>query len=114
MEYKNVLADFAQRTLDNLCHIRAVEQAQRDAGIPLERLSAFPLTQQVNSLLGLVVFPKEGYRAHIPDKTLEQLVEDGWPYPQIRRPNPTCTATKRHVEQRAIALILSAIVLSIN
>ena len=76
MEYKDVLADFAHRTLQNLAHIRRLEQEQRDCGVPLECLSAFPVTQQVNSLLGLVVFPKEGYKEHIPNKTLAELVAE--------------------------------------
>ena len=100
MEYKDVLADFARRTLENLSRIRALEQEQRDAGIPLERLSAFSVTQQVNSFLGLVVFPKEGYEDDIPEKTLEQLVLDGWPSPEITRPTPTCSAPHRPAERR--------------
>lgn len=88
MQYKDVLADFAHRTLQNLAHIRRREQDQRDCGVPLECLSAFPVTQQVNSLLGLVVFPKEGYKEHIPNKTLAELVAEGWPQLSITRPHP--------------------------
>jgi hypothetical protein len=100
MEYKDVLADFARRTLENLSLIRGLEQGQREAGVPLERLAVFPVTQQVNSLLGLVVFPKEGYSDHIPHKTLEQLVADGWLSPEITRPAPACSATHKALGQR--------------
>jgi len=101
MEYKDVLADFAHRTLQNLAHIRRLEQEQRDCGVPLECLSAFPVTQQVNSLLGLVVFPKEGYKEHIPNKTLAELVAEGWPRLLITRPHPECVAERKPATRRA-------------
>ncbi len=101
MKYKYVLADFARRTLQNLAHIRRLEQEQRDCGTPLECLSAFPVTQQVNSLLGLVVFPKEGVKKPIPNKTLAELVAEGWPQILITRLNPICTAERRPATQRA-------------
>jgi hypothetical protein len=101
MEYKDVLADFARRTLQNLTHIRRLEEEQRDSGVSLECLSAFPVTQQVNSLLGLVVFSKEGYKKHIPKKTLVELVAEGWPQLRISRPYPECTAERKPTTQRA-------------
>lgn len=91
MEYKDFLADFARRTLTNLEHIRRLEQNERDQGIQPECLTAFPVTQQVNSLLGLVVFPREGYEQHIPDKTIAELLGEGWPKLTITHPNPMCS-----------------------
>ena len=103
MEYndKDVLADFARRTLENLDHIRRLEEEQKASGVSLEFLSAFPTTQQVNSLLGLVVFPKEGYKKHIPTKTLAELVAEGWPKLNIEYPYPKCTAERKPTTQRA-------------
>ncbi len=100
MEYKDVLVDFARRTLMNVNHIRQLEQEQRNSGTSLECLSAFSVTQQVNSLLGLIVFPKEGYKEHIPNKTLSELVAEGWPQLHITRPYPRCTAKRRPAIQR--------------
>jgi hypothetical protein len=100
MEYKDVLADFARRTLQNLAYIRRLEEAQKDSGVSLECLSAFPVTQQVNSLLGLIVFPKENYQKHIPKKTLAELVAEGWPSLRITRPYPECTAEGKPTAQR--------------
>lgn len=100
MEYKDVLSEFAERTLANLEKIRTLEQQERSRGVTPARLTVFPITQQVNSLLGLVVFPKEGYQKHIPQKTIAQLVAEGWPSLPITRPNPICNVERKTIDRR--------------
>lgn len=51
MEYTNFIVDFARRTLLNLDYM----QAQADRGVE----DVYPVTQLWNSLLGLVVLPRE-------------------------------------------------------
>lgn len=59
MEYQHIIRDFAQRTRINLAHNE--------------------VTQLVNSLLGLLVFPKERYYYSIPEIPLSTLEELGFP-----------------------------------
>lgn len=76
MIYKpdRVVQDFAQRTLDNLTAIRRL----RAEGQPV-----YEVTQLVNSLLGLLVFPKEEFFEVIPRTPLHQLKQEGWPVPRV-------------------------------
>ncbi|MBK9629263.1 MAG: hypothetical protein IPO56_16625 [Flavobacteriales bacterium] len=73
MGYKeDTFKDFARRTLANL---RAVE-APRTAGAD----DVYEVTQLINSMLGLVTFPKEEDR--VPDVDLHELVgKRSWPAP---------------------------------
>lgn len=73
MEYRNVIRDFAERTRANL---ELVERTAADPGG-----SAHEFTQLVNSMLGLLVFPKEEYYTRIPRDSLKQLRKKGWPVP---------------------------------
>ena len=62
MMYEEVVLDFALRTRKNL---EAIEALQRlDAGV-------FEVTQQINSMLGLLVFPQQEYVESIPKTPLE-------------------------------------------
>ena len=61
MEYQQVLEDFAERTLRNLERIRSIEDEERRNGRLPKEFSVYAVTQQLNSLLGLIVFPKETY-----------------------------------------------------
>lgn len=71
MEYQNeVIIDFARRTRANLEFIEHAEKCGE---------SVFEVTQLANSLLGLLVFPREHYMERIPDTPLPELVEQGWP-----------------------------------
>ena len=70
MEYQNVIRDFAQRTRINLAHIE---------GSLSEGDEVYEVTQLVNSLLGLLVFPKERYYYSIPEIPLSTLDVLGWP-----------------------------------
>jgi hypothetical protein len=76
MMYEDVVADFAKRTRRNL---RAVEDLQ-DQGHEV-----FEVTQLINSMLGLLVFPREEFVGRIPKIPLTELKAQGWPVPQARR-----------------------------
>jgi hypothetical protein len=69
-----LVAEFAHRTTINLHAIRTL----RDQGAEV-----FEVTQLISSLLGLLVFPREHYLDYIPDKSLDELVADGWPIPRV-------------------------------
>jgi hypothetical protein len=43
----------------------------------------FEVTQLINSLLGLLVFPQQQYMQSIERIPLEELVQAGWPIPQV-------------------------------
>ena len=71
MDYQSeYIIDFAKRTRQ---HLERIEQLQR-SGEPV-----FEVTQLVNSLLGLLVFPQQTYFNHIPETPLSELHEQGWP-----------------------------------
>jgi hypothetical protein len=90
---------FAQHTLDNL------EIIERD--LPVD--SKFhPITQLINSLVGLVVFIHEReFVRHVADLRLSELVGKGWPRVQIdkddeKRPTEALGDFVRHL-RNAIA-----------
>ena len=71
MDYqKEFIIDFARRTRRNLEFIEAAEKQGEDV---------LEVTQLANSLLGLLVFPREHYMKTIPNTPLSKLVEQGWP-----------------------------------
>ena len=74
MNYDSVIRDFAQRTRTNL---RIIEDLQAKGG------EAYEVTQLVNSMLGLLVFPKERVFDQIPQTSLSDLEADGWPIPRV-------------------------------
>jgi len=74
MMYENVIKDFAKRTKKNLA---IIEQLHKNGK------QAYETTQLVNSCLGLLVFPREHFIKRIPEIPMEQLIEDGWPEPQV-------------------------------
>ena len=71
MEYTHFIADFSRRTLQNLDHI----QAQAWGGDE----DVYPVTQLWNSLLGLVVLPRERDLTRIPRIPMTDLWSQGWP-----------------------------------
>jgi len=75
MNYTNVVRDFAFRTQKNLEAIDALVAAHGDA---------FEVTQLINSMLGLLVFPQQKYVEDIPKTPLAELARTGWPIPQVR------------------------------
>jgi hypothetical protein len=74
MNYESVVRDFAERTRKNL---RTIEDLQAKGG------EAYEVTQLVNSMLGLLVFPRERFIARIPQTSLSDLEADGWPVPKV-------------------------------
>ena len=71
MEYKILIADFAERTLVNLDHVQ--EQVARG------NKGAFEVTQLRNSLLGLIVAPHEREMRRIPTTRMNRLCAQDWP-----------------------------------
>ncbi len=75
MNYQDVVKDFARRTRDNLI---AVDQ------LKAEGHNVYELTQLVNSMLGLLIFPQQKYVNKIPKTSLAVLAHAGWPIPRVR------------------------------
>lgn len=72
MEYTtDFIADFAQRTLRNLDRVQA-QASSGDEGV-------YPVTQLWNSLLGLIVLPRERDLRRIPRIPMTELWSQGWP-----------------------------------
>lgn len=76
MMYEDIIADFAKRTEANLRTIRRI--ASQGGAMP-----AFEVTQLVNSMLGLLVFPQQRYLARIPETPIADLANNGWPIPSV-------------------------------
>ena len=72
MKYdKSVVKDFARRTQINLSLINSIKDRQKT--------EVYEVTQLINSMLGLLVFPMATFYQKLPDKSLAQLEEEGWP-----------------------------------
>jgi hypothetical protein len=78
MQYsdENLLWDYAQRTRKNLEFIERTVREQPEAEL-------FEVTQLINSLLGLLVFPFERLRDQIPTTSLADLRAQGWVVPEV-------------------------------
>ena len=76
MEYKNIVKDFARRTRSNLNLIKSLQELEPG-------IEVYEVTQLINSMLGLLVFPQQRYVNEIPKTTLRDLVEQGWPIPRV-------------------------------
>jgi hypothetical protein len=76
MEYQTLIKDFAQRTYHNLKTIRKIQAEHSEYQI-------YEVTLLINSMLGLLVFPRENFIKHIPRTPLSELEAQGWPIPQI-------------------------------
>ena len=77
MEYQNVVKDFAMRTRENLEIIRRLQRENPDYEV-------YEVTQLINSMLGLLIFPQQRYVNGIPQTPLAELAEQGWPAPKTR------------------------------
>lgn len=78
MMYEEVVRDFARRTKANLS---AIEQLRASGQ---ETYEVYEVTQLVNSMLGLLVFPQQKFVERIPETPLDQLVQEEWPVPEVR------------------------------
>ena len=72
--YEDVIRDFAIRTKKNLAIIEQLHKNGKEA---------YETTQLVNSCLGLLVFPQQHFIERIPETPMEQLIQEGWPEPQV-------------------------------
>ncbi len=78
MNYENVVKDFAERTKVNLELIRDQKKPRNEI---------YEVTQLVNSMMGLLIFPKEKYwfnkihneETHIDKIKYSQAISLGWP-----------------------------------
>jgi hypothetical protein len=64
--------EFISRTEKNL---RAIEKLSQKGE------SVYEVTQLINSLLGLLVYPRENFFDEIPEITREAMIKQGWPLP---------------------------------
>jgi hypothetical protein len=76
MDYQNLVRDFAHRTRYNLDTLRNLQKTKPD-------LEVYEVTQLINSMLGLLVFPQQRYFDHIPKTPLTELANQGWPIPEV-------------------------------
>jgi len=79
MDYqKEFIVDFAKRTRANL------ETIERDKGS-----GVYEVTQLLNSMLGLLVFPQQNYMDKIPETPWQDLVKSGWPEIKVIKGKPS-------------------------
>jgi hypothetical protein len=88
MIYKHLLRGFAERTVKNM------EVLEQHYG-PDDR---YEVTQLVNSLLGLVVFPKEKALKYVPATPLSDLKMKGWPEFDVTTDNTGCDNLRKLIE----------------
>ena len=81
MKYHNLVRDFATRTLKNL---EAIENAVRRDG----EAELYEVTQLINSMLGLLVFPEQKYLNNVPRTSLGELRSQGWRVPEMKGTPP--------------------------
>jgi hypothetical protein len=74
MDYQNLVVDFAKRTKHNLDRIRQMKQGDE---------TVYEVTQLINSMLGLLVFPKENFYENIPRIPIDELERKGWIIPKV-------------------------------
>lgn len=74
MEYQHLIEDFASRTRDNLRCINALKASG---------IEVYEVTALVNSMLGLLVFPQQRYIDSIPETSIAELANRGWPIPTV-------------------------------
>lgn len=68
---QTIVQQFAERTMKHLEFIESHKQTQKT--------DINEVTQLVNSLLGLIVFPKERFSNRLPKTPLADLINEGWP-----------------------------------
>lgn len=78
VEYRDLVIDFAQRTLRNLDHIQELAAAGDE--------TVYDVTQLWNSLLGLIVLPRERQIKLIPVTPMSEVWTRGWPRISVSGP----------------------------
>jgi hypothetical protein len=76
MDYQELVRDFADRTRTNLQTLRRLKEEDPEAEV-------YEVTQLMNSMLGLLIFPSETYVQRIPKTPLSELACQGWPIPEV-------------------------------
>jgi len=76
MNYHDLVKDFAYRTRVNLNALRELQKANPKADI-------YEVTQLINSMLGLLVFPQQRFIDSIPQIPLQELESEGWSIPVV-------------------------------
>jgi len=84
--YKDLVRDFAERTRANLALVRDAAKTGQNA---------YEVTQLMNSMLGLLVFPQQEFYNKIPETKLVDLENDGWPIPRVRGSYPQVADLKQ-------------------
>ena len=78
IKQEDLVKEFAYRTKKNL---ETTEQIQRE--YPESQIKIYETTQLINSLLGLIIFPREKYYDNIPETPITDLANNGWPIPKV-------------------------------
>jgi hypothetical protein len=76
MIYESLIHDFARRTLANL-NALTLMRAQNP------EVEFFEVTNLINSMLGLLIFPQQAFVNEIPPTPLAELETQGWPIPRV-------------------------------
>ncbi|THB69264.1 MAG: hypothetical protein D6B27_00840 [Gammaproteobacteria bacterium] len=72
MEYNNLIQDFVERTKINL---NAIEELKHSGN------NVYEVTQFINSLLGMLIFPQQEFFKNIPQISITEAETDGWIIP---------------------------------
>lgn len=78
MDYRDIVVDFAVRTLRNLNHIQEMARSGDE--------TVYEVTQLWNSLLGLIVLPHENQGNLIPQTPASEMWATGWPRISVSGP----------------------------
>ena len=81
MNYQDLVRDFAYRTRVNLNTLRELQKAKSKSEV-------YEVTQLINSMLGLLIFPQQRFVESIPQKSLRELDGEGWPIPVVEGSYP--------------------------
>lgn len=73
---EQLLRDYVDRTLANLRFIEKMVHDNPEAEV-------YETTQLINSLLGLLIFPYQHMNKEIPNKSIQEMLDDGWIVPKV-------------------------------
>ena len=76
MMYESLIHDFAKRTLANLDTLRLLRDKNPEVRF-------YEVTNLINSMLGLLIFPQQAFINEIPPTSLPDLEAQGWPIPRV-------------------------------
>ena len=76
MIYESLIHDFARRTLANLNALKSMRDQNPE-------VQFYEVTNLINSMLGLLIFPQQAFVDNIPLTPLSELEATGWPIPRL-------------------------------